>query len=499
MQRTLFRAVVLACGVAACCGALVPAVAGGFGTVNILGQHAEHERITRLALYCRPGQPHDGSCFENDSLSNVAGTTGQFGAVGAADNIPLHFGGGPSWWHCDDADYMNTPNYPQSRAQATAHLQDCRAWARGMLYNGHSSGAPNAPSWGAVKTAGANGSIVVYNTKVKKELVVTSDPGSDYLSSCSFNGAHGRAKCNVWESWGYVLHAAEDFYSHSNWSDHSDPKQPISLTNPPGLAHRSIADFWDLRQPSAPLPDEQLATGCYPNSACTGRITHDDGLNKDKEYIDTGTGLVSEIGTRRAAVDHNAQWAVTLAIDEARRQWAIFRDALVTEFGVDKGGKIICALTSDHSIRDCNNRAPSIYAAIPASFSTIGSELTAGLCIDDPGASTKDGTVVALFKCNGSAAQQFQFTGRDVQFKSSGESPAVKVVGKCLDAPSGTTGTRVQIQPCDGKPGQRVTVAANGVLQMRGSCLDAGRGESGSPIELVPCDATADSDVWQLR
>jgi hypothetical protein len=29
--------------------------AEGFGTVNILGQRAEHERITRAALACKPG------------------------------------------------------------------------------------------------------------------------------------------------------------------------------------------------------------------------------------------------------------------------------------------------------------------------------------------------------------------------------------------------------------------------------------------------------------
>ncbi len=498
MLRRCFRAVLLACGVGICCGGLIPAAADAFGTVNILGQHAEHERITRLALGCRPGEPHDGSCFENDSLSNLAGTTGQFGAVGAADNIPIHFGGGPSWWHCDDADYMNTPKYPQSRANATAKLEECRAWARGMLYDGHSSGAPNAPSWGAVKMAGVTGLILS-----KTGMVISSDPGTSYLSSCSFNGARGRAKCNVWESFGYVLHATEDFYSHSNWSDQSDPSQPISITNPPGLGRRDLPAFWDLRQPSAPIPDEQIATGCYPSSSCVGRITHDEGLNKDKEFIDTTgeLGIVSEIGTRRGAVRHNAQRAVNGAIAEAKRQWAIFRDALVTRYGVDHGGKLICALTSDHSIRDCNSpkHPPAVYAAIPPSFTTLASDLNPHMCIDDPGASTKDGTVIALSKCNGSAAQQFEFGGRDVQFKSIGESPTVKVVGKCLDAPNGAVSTRIQIQTCNGQSGQRLTVAANGELQMLGNCLDAGRGESGNAIELVPCDSVADSETWQFR
>src|SRR5450755_325777 len=125
---------------------LVPSSAAAFGTVNTIGfgQHAEHERITRLALGCRAGEPpDDGSCFEPASLANVAGSStslrppksGSFGAVGAADDQPLRLGwGGPYYWHCDDADFLHVPyGYPQTRAHATQKPQACRSWARAML------------------------------------------------------------------------------------------------------------------------------------------------------------------------------------------------------------------------------------------------------------------------------------------------------------------------------------------------------------------------------
>ena len=99
-----------------------------------------------------------------------------------------------------------------------------------------------------------------------------------------------------------MLHVTEDYYSHSNWADLSNPNQPISVTNPPGLGHRDLPAYWDLRTASAPLPDPRLATGCYPTSKCAGRITHDLGLNKDKELINVTTGSVSDPITPRGQI-----------------------------------------------------------------------------------------------------------------------------------------------------------------------------------------------------
>ena len=219
-----------------CIAGLAPATASAFGTVNILGQRGEHERITRLALGCRAGQPHDGSCFEAASLNNVAGTSGTFGAVGAPDDIPLRLSGGPFYWHCDDADYLATPGYPQSRAKATETLNACRQWARDMLFDGR-------PDHTLGRTWPVQGAVATARTLLdSKGNVDVTDPGTGFFSpSCTFDGTLGRAKCNVWEPFGYVLHVTEDFYSHSNWADLSNPNQAISITNPPGLGHRDPA------------------------------------------------------------------------------------------------------------------------------------------------------------------------------------------------------------------------------------------------------------------
>jgi hypothetical protein len=479
-----------------CIAGLAPATASAFGTVNTLGQHAEHERITRLALGCRAGQPQDGSCFAPASLDNIAGKSGTFGAVGAPDNIPLHLSGGPFYWHCDDADYLDTPGYPQSRANATEKLNACRQWARDMLFGGRPSRVIGStwPVQGAVATAS-----MLLNSKGNVDV---TDPGTGIFSpTCTFNGSLGRAKCNVWEPFGYVLHTVEDFYSHSNWADLSNPAQPISITNPPGLGHRDLPAYWDLRQASAPLPDPRLATGCYPTSACHGRITHDEGLNKDKELINTTTGFVTDPTTPRGKIADNAQRAVNGAIGEARRQWAIFRDALVARYGPERGGKMICALTSDSADKSCNDatRARTVFAATAPAFVQLASVVNGRQCLDVPNASTTNGTNIQMWDCNGTAAQQFRFSSRDVQFTSTGTG-RVGVVGKCLDAPANADGTRIQINDCNGAASQQVTVTSASELQMLGKCLSLANGDTSNSaaVVLAPCGATS-SQVWQFR
>lgn len=99
-----------------------------FGTVNnaLLGQHAEHEHITRAALACPSVWKSDGSCFEPLSIDQLAGRDGTFGAVGAPD-VPQAFG--PEA-HCDDADFLATKDYPQTRQEANAKLEACVNYLR---------------------------------------------------------------------------------------------------------------------------------------------------------------------------------------------------------------------------------------------------------------------------------------------------------------------------------------------------------------------------------
>jgi hypothetical protein len=377
----------------------------GFGSVNqpwFLHQHAEHERVTRVALQCGASvQPP--LCFQPKTLDNVAGRSGTFGAVSAADDLLMHNAdkgqnivtllstaitglNDQPFWHCDDTDFaaqgtygLRSP-YPQSRQKADDMLRKCLAWGKSKLYDGGTEQRFTpyyaAPTTGAVAQAqsllNSDGTVSGYN------------PGGGVFNSCTFNGQTfgGRAKCNVLEPWGYVLHMAEDFYSHTNWSDFADPSKPTSLKNPLGLGSDTLAPFLDLRQelPAASEIPDRFTGGCFPNKKCDGRIVHgedpmfwgdlDYGLNKDKGLIDTANGQTSAPETRRGKITVGGrtdfQRAVDAAVAEARRQWVVFRSALADRYGTDTAAKMACALTlDDQSVCDKRKIVLAVDTSVP--------------------------------------------------------------------------------------------------------------------------------------
>jgi hypothetical protein len=339
--------------------------AGAFGAANVLGQRAEHERISRAALQCGTENP-PSPCFEGRSIYNLAGSGGYFGAVGAPDNLPARqFRGGPDWWHCDNADYFDTPGYPQSRAQATAKLQECWDFIRNIQNKGVPNNPFRSPTWGVVPRA-------------QRLLSDKRDPGVNSFTSCTYDGSAGRAKCEVFEAWGYGLHAAEDFYSHSNWADNSDPQKPVSVNNPPGLNRR--ATFMDTRHPFS-LPDPRLATGCYPSKSCAGRIRHDEDLNKDKgNIININSVTTIDPITPRGRIWNagtNFQRAVEGAVDEVRSQWEQLRIALVQEYKAGPAAKIICRMWRD-TARSCDAASLAVATATDADAVQAAGKLLRG-------------------------------------------------------------------------------------------------------------------------
>jgi hypothetical protein len=287
----------------------------GFGTVNALGQNAEHEKITRRAL----------SDFGKKTLDEIAGNTGSFGAVGAPDN-PTRGLMSEAAAHCDGGDYLASPPapaspaYPQSKADAAAKITACRAYIMAALNKAVEAAAPLA------------------------------DPGVINTSlGCSFTGSPGRAKCNVLEQLGLAFHASQDFYSHSNWTDRAAPVS-LSAANPPGLGNSGRAPWLDPRR-ETPFPNG-LITGCYdgfPESAYCEyaqykRIKHD-ALNKDTGQIPpsgkpTGT-------TARGAVNDNFERAVDAAVDDTRDKWRYFEERVVAVYGAEKGKRIACVVKND--------------------------------------------------------------------------------------------------------------------------------------------------------
>ena len=105
-------------------------------------------------------------------------------------------------------------------------------------------------------------------------------------------------------------------------------------------------------------------------------------------------------------------------------------------------------------------------------------------CLDVPGASTTNGTLLQIWDCNGGANQHWTAL-------SNGE---LQVYGnKCLDVPGHATapGTRVQIWDCNGGANQQWTLNSNGTVVGResGLCLDVTGGgtANGTAVEIWGC------------
>lgn len=287
-----------------------PAPVAAFGTINSFGQHAEHERITRWAL--------KSAGFGAQTLGQLAGAKGAFGAVGAPDN-PLRGLLDVKAAHCDGGDHLDTPGYAQSKADAQKRLEDCRAWMADHIRQAVSDAA---------------------------QLSATSP---DTLAlACSFDGRRrGSAKCDVLEDLGIAFHASEDFYAHTNWVDHPAPGA-ITTDNPPGLGNTAPAPWLDLRQP-APFPSG-LISGCYDGFPeqfhCGGRVAHRN-LNKDEGLIDVEHETIAHGETRRGAVDGNFERAVAAAVADTRDKWAFFTEQLAAAYGPDRGRQLVCLVRSD--------------------------------------------------------------------------------------------------------------------------------------------------------
>ena len=329
MKRPRTRAIVSVCAVIVALSGTGVVPAFGFGTINTAGQRTEHERMTRAVLACPPGVRSDGSCFEPRSMDQLSGKSGTFGAVGAPDfGLEIY----KAEAHCDDADFLDVPGYPWTCDEATKQLQACVNHLQMRFRQGWQA---------AVRLLKPDGTI---------------DRGDvDLRSDCTFSfGLSGRAKCDALEGFGRALHGIQDFHSHSNWADEAAPG-PLTIDNPPGLNRLAPSSILDLRSTEAITVPRDLTTGFFkttflvPRDHCparNGRITHAC-LNKDKALVDPVSGVTTDPQTPRGMVKTNAQKAVTAAIVETREQWADFRAVLVERNGLDRGNRMIRALTQD--------------------------------------------------------------------------------------------------------------------------------------------------------
>jgi hypothetical protein len=291
---------------------LVPGTAEAFGSIRYLGQHAEHEQITRMAL----GE------FEPLTLDELAGKPGRLGALESPDN-PFRGLTSLSEAHCDNGDYLDSSHipgakiYPKPQATARKQLEACRSWIFKWL-----------------------------NQAVTEAAPLLKDMSNKPRARCRFDGKSQDAKCRVLEALGIALHASQDFYSHSNWVDQS-ADTPINAENPPGLANEGRAPWLDPRS-NTPFPDG-LISGCYEGFPENFYCTHDgvlsirhSALSKDNGLIDKGKG-----DTPRGRVKSNFSRAVAAAAADSKDKWAYVKERLIHIHGQASGARIICVLTHD--------------------------------------------------------------------------------------------------------------------------------------------------------
>jgi beta-glucosidase len=110
----------------------------------------------------------------------------------------------------------------------------------------------------------------------------------------------------------------------------------------------------------------------------------------------------------------------------------------------------------------------------------------AGKCLDDSGARTSNGNPIDLWKCNGSAAQNWTAAAANT----------LTVFGKCLDNRGGVNanGNQIDLYKCNGSGAQTWVHQANGsyLNPATGKCLDdsGGRTSNGNKIDLYKCNGS---------
>lgn len=312
--------------------------AEAFGTYNGLGQNAEHERITRVLSLDAVDGPV-GVRFEPATLDVLAGTSGVLGAVGAPDNpfdssaIPIK-GLGPGKKHCDNGDFLDTPDYPRARSEAEATLRECIDYFDRLMST-------------AVTAAG---DIITPNLTLNER---------HNTLNCSFNydlRNTGSAKCQVINAMGRAIHLIQDFWTHSNWGDQAAPG-PVTIDNPPGLGRSDVPSFLRYPVPAGYQLPEGLMSGCDDSADvppvvrnCPDRVAHSK-LAKDNGLIDPRTGEATPatkypralVGTNFADVVRGAR-AHTVAL------WEDLQQALRARYGDERATMMIDVIRRDSGL-----------------------------------------------------------------------------------------------------------------------------------------------------
>lgn len=311
----------------------------GFGSIDaptLFGQNAEHQHITESLQQADPR-------WDNLTIQLLAGNSGNYGAVAAADRItdssiiPI-VGLGPGFKHCDDGDYLAGGSYPQSQATAQANLNECARYYQYVLER-------------AVDYAGM---LVTEDLTVDTRVFeMTSGSKISPDRVCKFRysmSQDNNTKCDVLNGIGRALHVAEDVWSHTNWADYSYPSQPVGVTNPPGLANTTVPNF--LRFPAEAIVPGDLISGCDDSAnkgRCKKRVAHS-AIAKDNGVITLASAVPNSSYPRGSVtVDGitNFQRAVAGAKMQVASTLHDFEQEVLKRYGVTRGAMIMDVLFKD--------------------------------------------------------------------------------------------------------------------------------------------------------
>jgi Ricin-type beta-trefoil lectin domain/Lysozyme like domain len=116
-----------------------------------------------------------------------------------------------------------------------------------------------------------------------------------------------------------------------------------------------------------------------------------------------------------------------------------------------------------------------------------------GKCIDVPGANFADGSHLQMYGCNGTVAQNWNFTGGTLRTQNN----------MCMDVAWGSTanGAVIQIATCSGNPAQQFVLSGAGDLvnPQANKCVDIKdwNGNDGAALQLWDCAGTANQKWHQ--
>ena len=131
--------------------------------------------------------------------------------------------------------------------------------------------------------------------------------------------------------------------------------------------------------------------------------------------------------------------------------------------------------------------------AVGAVYSGVSAGVLGGLCLDDNGAGTTNGSHVQIYGCNGTTAQQWTIATNGT----------IQVAGGCLDVSNGGTanGTLVQWYTCNNTGSQQWQVGTDNSLinPQSGKCLDDPNSTTtaGTQLQIYTCNQTG-AQNWTL-